>query len=150
MEKTGECSGLLESWPIKVKKRWQEVNILTLAYLGDAVYELWVRKHLLEQGMERVEEIHKAAVRYVQAKSQAGLVRSLLPELNEVETDVVLKGRNAKSHYPRNVDVVTYKHATGFEALVGYWYFTDQKRRMNSILEKIDGLLGQLEKEQEQ
>lgn len=138
MDDTEACSGLLESWPIKINKRWQDVNTLLLAYLGDAVYELWVRKHLLEQGIEKVEDMHRAAVSYVRAKSQADLIRHFLPELNETETEVVMRGRNAKGHYPRNVDVVTYRHATGFEALIGYWYLTGQKKRMNLFLNKID------------
>lgn len=141
------CSGLLESWPVKINKRWQDVNILLLAYLGDAVYELWVRKHLLEQGIEKVEEIHKAAIHYVQAKNQAGLLRGLMPELDETETDVVMRGRNAKGHHPRNVDVVTYRHATAFEALVGYWYLTEKKVRMVEIFNKVDGLMERMKAE---
>lgn len=144
-EGTGECSGLLESWPIKINKRWQDVNILLLAYLGDAVYELWVRKHLLAKGIEKVEEMHKAAIYYVQAKTQAGILKQLMAELDETETDVVMRGRNAKGHHPRNVDVVTYRHATAFEALVGYWYLTDKKTRMKSIMDRIDVILEKLE-----
>ncbi|RNC62757.1 MAG: Mini-ribonuclease 3 [Candidatus Dichloromethanomonas elyunquensis] len=126
---------------VKINKRWQDINILLLAYLGDAVYELWVRKHLLEQGIEKVEEIHKAAVGFVQARNQAGLLRTIMSELDETETDVVMRGRNAKGHYPRNVDVITYRHATAFEALVGYWHLTNQKTRMNGIFERIDGIM---------
>jgi len=131
----------------QINKRWQDVNILLLAYLGDAVYELWVRRHLLELGTPRVEEMHKAAVRYVQAKNQAGLLHSLLAELDEAETEVVKRGRNAKGHHPRNVDVVTYRHATAFEALVGYWYLTGQTARMNGVFGRIDGIMASMEAE---
>lgn len=141
---TEDCNGLLESWPVKINKRWQDVNILLLAYLGDAVYELWVRKHLLEKGAEKVDEMHKKAVYYVQAKTQAGILKHLLAELDDTETDVVMRGRNAKGHYPRNIDVVTYRHATAFEALVGYWYLTDKKTRMKDILDKIDDMIENL------
>ena len=138
---TDDCSGLLESWPIKINKGWQEVNILLLAYLGDAVYELWVRKHLLELGVVKVDDMHKKAIFYVQAKTQAAILRSVMEELDETETDVVKRGRNSKGHYPRNIDVVTYRHATAFEALVGYWYLTDNKNRMKQILDRIDEIL---------
>ena len=134
---------MLESWPIKINKGWKEVNILLLAYLGDAVYELWVRKHLLEQGIAKVEEMHKRAIIYVRAKNQAGILRYLLEEPDETEKDVVMRGRNAKAHHPRNIDVITYKHATAFEALVGYWYLTDKKQRMNTILNRIDSIMEQ-------
>lgn len=140
-EGTEDLNGLLEQWPIKINKRWQDVNILLLAYLGDAVYELWVRKHLLEKGIEKVDEMHKTAIYYVQAKTQAGILKKLMEELNETEIDVVMRGRNAKGHHPRSTDVVTYRHATAFEALVGYWYLTDQKERMKEILDRLDEML---------
>lgn len=146
-DKTEDCSGLLESWPIKINKGWQEVNILSLAYLGDAVYELWVRKHLLEKGIAKVEEMHKNAINYVRAQNQAGILRYLLEELDETEKDVVRRGRNAKANHPRNVDVITYRHATAFEALVGYWYLTDKKQRMNEALGRIDKIMEELETE---
>lgn len=135
------CTGLLESWPLKINKGWQEVNILVLAYLGDAVYELWVRKHLLEQGIAKVEEMHLMTVSYVQAATQAALLRHILEELDETEKEVVRRGRNAKGNHPRNVDVLTYRHATAFEALVGYWYLTGCKARMQEILSGIDSFL---------
>lgn len=136
-----KTSGYFESRSVKIKKRWQDVNILVLAYLGDAVYELWVRRHLLEQGIEKVDEMHKKAVHYVQAQTQADILRSLMDELDETETDVVKRGRNAKGHYPRNVDVVTYRHSTAFEALIGYWQLTGQETRMNEILNRIDSIM---------
>lgn len=144
-DKNEICSGLLESWPIKLNKGWQEVNILQLAYLGDAVYELWVRKHLMEQGVARVEDMHSMAIKYVCAKNQARLLRYLLEKLDETEKDVVKRGRNAKAHHPRNVDVITYKHATAFEALVGYWYLTDKKTRMTEVLNQVDQIMERLD-----
>ena len=129
-------------------KNWQNVNILLLAYLGDAVYELWVRQHLLEKGIAKVEEMHKNAVHYVQAKTQAAILKNLLPELNDIETAVVLRGRNAKGNHPRNVDVLTYRHATAFEALVGYWYLDGQQQRMQTIFNRIDDILQSLPSEE--
>ncbi|MDR3543154.1 MAG: ribonuclease III domain-containing protein [Desulfosporosinus sp.] len=122
-------------------RNWQEMNALTLAYLGDAVYELWVRTHLLELGHEKVKEIHKQAISYVRASTQAQLLHALLPELDEVEQQIVARGRNAKGGHPKNVDVVTYRHATAFESLVGYWQLNGRIERMQWAFKKVDGLL---------
>lgn len=111
-------------------KNWQEFNALALAYLGDAVYELWVREHLLELGYGKVKELHRAAVNYVRASTQAKVLHRILPELDPQEQQVVLWGRNAKGGYPKNVDVVTYRHATAFEALAGYWHLQGETGRM--------------------
>lgn len=122
-------------------RKWQEMNALTLAYLGDAVYELWVRTHLMELGYEKVKELHKQAISYVRASTQAKLLHSLLSDLNEVEHQVVLRGRNAKGGHPKNVDVVTYRHATAFESLVGYWQLNGQIDRMQWAFNQVDGML---------
>ncbi|HUS87996.1 MAG TPA: ribonuclease III domain-containing protein [Desulfosporosinus sp.] len=122
-------------------RNWQEMNALTLAYLGDAVYELWVRTHMLELGHEKVKELHKQAVNYVRASTQARILGALLLDLNEVEQQVVLRGRNAKGGHPKNVDVVTYRHATAFESLVGYWHLNRQNDRMQWAFNKVDGIL---------
>lgn len=122
-------------------RNWQELNSLSLAYLGDAVYELWVRSHLLEQGYEKVRELHKAAVAYVRAGTQAKVLHTLWPDLDELEQQVVLRGRNSKSSHPKNVDVVTYRHATAFEALVGYWQLTERVDRMEWAFGQIDEIL---------
>jgi ribonuclease-3 family protein len=122
-------------------RNWQEMNALTLAYLGDAVYELWARAHMLELGHEKVKELHKQAVSYVRASTQAQILRILLPALNEVEQQVVLRGRNAKGGHPKNVDVVTYRHATAFECLVGYWHLNRQNDRMQWAFNQVDDIL---------
>ncbi|HEY8911654.1 MAG TPA: ribonuclease III domain-containing protein [Desulfosporosinus sp.] len=122
-------------------RKWQEMNALTLAYLGDAVYELWVRTHLMELGHEKVRELHKQAISYVRASTQARLLHALFSELDEVEQQVVLRGRNAKGGHPKNVDVVTYRHATAFESLVGYWQLNGQLDRMQWAFSKVDGML---------
>ncbi|AFM39537.1 hypothetical protein Desaci_0470 [Desulfosporosinus acidiphilus SJ4] len=124
-------------------RSWQEMNPLTLAYLGDAVYELWVRTHLLESGYEKVKDLHKQAISYVRAGTQARVLQALLPELDEVEHQVVLRGRNAKGGYPKNVDVVTYRHATAFESLVGYWQLTGQVQRMQWAFSRVDEIMGE-------
>ena len=122
-------------------RNWQEMNALTLAYLGDAVYELWVRTHLLEIGHEKVNELHKQAISYVRASTQALLLHALLPDLDDVEQQIVLRGRNAKGGHPKNVDVVTYRHATAFESLVGYWHLNGQIERMHWAFNKVDSII---------
>ena len=122
-------------------RNWQEMNALTLAYLGDAVYELWARTHMLELGYEKVKELHKQSVSYVRASTQAVILHALLPELNEVEQQVVLRGRNAKGGHPKNVDVVTYRHATAFESLVGFWHLNEQNARMKWAFDQVDGII---------
>lgn len=122
-------------------KNWQELNALTLAYLGDAVYELWVRSHMLDLGYEKVKDLHNRAVHYVCAETQARILRVLWPDLDESERQVALRGRNAKGGYPKNVDVVTYRHATAFESLVGYWHLNELNERMQWAFAKVDGIL---------
>ena len=122
-------------------KDWQEMSALTLAYLGDAVYELWVRTHLLELGHEKVRDLHNQAVNYVCAENQARILHALLPDLKETERQVVLRGRNTKGGYPKNVDVVTYRHATAFECLIGYWHIQGQEERLEWAFHKVDGIL---------
>jgi ribonuclease-3 family protein len=116
---------------------------LVLAYIGDAVYELWVRMHLLDLGYVKVRELHRAAVTYVRAAAQARILHALLPALDDVEHQVVLRGRNAKGTCPKNVDVITYRYATGFECLVGYWQLEGRRERMEWAFAQIDQILAQ-------
>jgi len=124
-----------------MKRDWQEMNALTLAYLGDAVYELWVRTHLLASGYVKVNELHRAATHYVRASTQAKVLQKILPDLYETENQVVMRGRNAKGGHPKNTDVITYRHATAFEALIGYWYLTGQTARMEWFFAQIDDIV---------
>jgi len=116
---------------------WNETPTLAIAYIGDAVYELLVRTHLLQKGIGRLDQLHRTTVRYVQAKGQATLMKKLQPELDDSERAMFLRGRNTKGQHPRNIDVVTYRHATGFETLIGYLYLTDQKERLEALFDKI-------------
>lgn len=111
---------------------------LTLAYMGDVVYELAVRQHLLEKGIYKVNDMHKAAVGLVCAKTQAALSHLLEQELTEEETAVMHRGRNAKAqHAPKSVPITTYKQATGLEALIGYWYLMHNEARLNWFFEQL-------------
>jgi len=111
---------------------------LTLAYIGDAVYEVAVRKHLIENGLAKVDNLHKAAIRYVSAQAQADFMHSIEDSLDEVEAGVYHRGRNAKGqHNPKNTSITVYKVATGLEALVGYWHLTDAEDRLQWFFDKL-------------
>lgn len=115
---------------------------LALAYMGDTVYDLYVREHLLEQGEVKPQELHRAAVSFVSATGQAKVVRHWLEEgiLTEEEEAVLRRGRNAKSgSVPKNTDVQTYRYATAFEAVLGFLYLDKQTERLNELAaEAID------------
>ena len=117
------------------------INIVTLAYLGDAIYEVYIRKYLIEKGIAKVEELQKEAVNYVSAKSQCRILNDLLDNniLTEEEIDIVKRGRNYKrTSHPKNTDIITYKMSTGFEALIGYLYLDNKKERIEEILKYIE------------
>lgn len=112
-----------------------ELPALALAFVGDAVYELAVRAHLVGSGITRVGRLHDEAVKYVQAKAQARLLRALEGNLTEEEAAVMRRGRNAKSpHTPRSADVIDYRQSTAFECLIGYLYLKGDKERLEEIL----------------
>ena len=108
---------------------------LTLAYIGDGVYELFIRNHILSQNLElTAHKIHIKAIGYVKAKSQATIMHVIENDLTEEESYIYKRGRNAKSAtIPKNADVRDYRMATGFEALVGYLYLTGNTERLEFI-----------------
>ena len=117
------------------------VNIVALAYLGDAIYEVYVRECLLRCGIVKVEELQKRAVLYVSAKGQAKILDSLVDGdiLTEEEMAVVRRGRNYKrGSHPKHTDIITYKMSTGFEALIGYLYLSGNVSRLEEILRYIE------------
>jgi ribonuclease-3 family protein len=102
-----------------------------LAFLGDAVYELVVREYLIKKGGMTPCQLHEKAVGFVRAAAQAGAVRDLLPALTPEERDVLRRGRNANSsRVPRSANPLEYRHATGFEALLGYLYLRGEHKRI--------------------
>ncbi|MBB3870013.1 Mini-ribonuclease 3 [Parageobacillus toebii NBRC 107807] len=120
--------------PIKDVK---QLNGLALAYIGDAVYELYVRHHLLSNGSVKPHQLHKQAIQYVSAKAQAKVLLTLLENelLTEEEQSVVRRGRNAKSGtIPKNTDVQTYRYSTAFEALIGYHFLGNNEKRVEEII----------------
>ncbi|HEX3016015.1 MAG TPA: ribonuclease III domain-containing protein [Desulfobacteria bacterium] len=109
----------------------RETNALALAYLGDAVYELEVRKYLLNQGLTKVKELHQTAIKLVKATTQANAIHRMLPQLNEEEVGIVKRGRNAKSGTtPKHTEVIDYRYATAFESLIGFWYMNGNMTRI--------------------
>ena len=111
---------------------------LTLAYIGDGVYELFIRNHILSQNLElTAHKIHIKAIGYVKAKSQATIMHVIENDLTEEESYIYKRGRNAKSAtIPKNADVRDYRMATGFEALVGYLYLTGNFEKLEFIFNK--------------
>ena len=106
---------------------------LELAYLGDSLYDLYVREHLIARG-GRVRALHRDAVHLVCAHAQSEALQRVEPLLTEAEADVVRRARNARQTPPRNADAGEYHRATALEALVGYLYVTGNRDRMNAIL----------------
>lgn len=113
-----------------------QLSPLVLAYVGDAVYELFIRTKLAAHP-GKVHDLHRVAVEYVRAGSQAEIIHDWEPILSDSEKEVVRRGRNAKSGTPRRTDVVDYRYSTGFEALLGYLYLSGQQERLLELLERI-------------
>lgn len=119
-------------------KNVEQMNALTLAYVGDAVLELYVRKHLLAQGMTKPNGLHQRAIGYVSAQAEAGMLARLLhtDRLDGSEMAIVRRGRNAKSlSVPKNTSVRTYRDGTAFEALLGYHHLHDEEERVAEIIQ---------------
>jgi len=113
-------------------------NPLVLAYVGDSVYDTFIRTMLVSGGSIQVDKLHKRAIKYVQAKAQAEIVEMLQGVLTEDEQDIVRRGRNTKSNtVPKNADINDYRYATGFEALIGYLYLVGDTKRLMEIFELI-------------
>lgn len=108
---------------------------LTLAYIGDAIYDLVIRTVVVERGNKSANNLHKKTVTYVNARVQAKMIEALEDELTEEEMAVYHRGRNAKSYTAaKNASIIEYRKATGFEALCGYLYLQGQQERMLYLL----------------
>lgn len=124
----------------KPEKNEEDVNLmspLVWAYVGDCVYELYVRTFLVNTTKFKVHELHVKAIGYVKAQAQAKLLSSMMEDLSEEEKDIVRRTRNTQNHHlPKNANLQDYMHATAFEGLVGYLYLTKRFERLKDILEK--------------
>lgn len=117
-----------------------EVNVLVLAYLGDTIYEQYVRRYFINQGVSHVKELQNLVIPIVQAKGQAFYLQKLLEMdfFNEEEMDVITRARNAKGHaHPKSCDILTYKHATALEAVIGYLSLQGNDLRIGEIMKEI-------------
>lgn len=127
----------MEEW-INLNRPEEEINLLsplTWAYVGDCVYELYIRTNLVNQTNLKPHKLHKETIKYVKAKSQAKVLEKIYENLTEEEKNIVRRGRNAESHHlPKNANVQEYRYATAFEALLGYLYLTKKTNRLKEIL----------------
>ena len=126
---------------LEINRTKQEVELmspLTWAYIGDAVYELFIRNKLMNETNLKPHKLHIEAIKYVKAKSQAEKLNEIYEMLTDEEKDIVRRGRNTQNHHlPKNSNVQEYMYATAFEALIGYLYLTKQNVRLREILANI-------------
>ena len=118
----------------------KEINSLVLAYLGDTIYEDYIREYLIRKGIANVNDLQNEAVKYVSAKAQASFLEKLIIEnfFDEEELSIIKRARNHKTiSHPKNTDIVTYKKATGFEALIGYLKLENKMSRIDEIIREI-------------
>lgn len=115
-------------------------NMLVLAYLGDSIYETHIRKYLIDKGICKVKELQEESIKFVSAKGQASYLLDMIDSnfLTEEELNIVKCARNHKNnHKPKNCDIITYKYATGLEALIGYLYYQNNNNRIEEIINYI-------------
>lgn len=116
---------------------YQQMNGIALAYMGDAIYEVYIREHLLAKGIVKPTHLHHTATNYVSAKAHAALYHLMQEDdiLSDEEIKYFLRGRNAKSHTgAKNTDIVSYRISTGIEALFGYLYLSKQTARIEELI----------------
>ena len=121
-----------------------QINTTTLAYLGDAVYELMIREWLIEKKPNNVDKSHKAAIKYVSAEGQAKAAKAMMADsfLTEEEERLLKRARNHRTmSKPANADPRNYKVATGFEALVGYLYLLGEQERLRAVVDQAIRIL---------
>ena len=127
---------------IERKKDIKDVKMmspLTWAYIGDCVYELYVRQELINKTNLKPHKLHIEAINYVKASKQAEILKEIMDKLTEEEKDVVRRGRNSENHHlPKNASVEDYMYSTAFEALIGYLYLSRQDERLKEILGLIE------------
>ena len=125
-----------------IERKREEIDVnmmspLTWAYIGDCVYELYVRQELINKTNLKPHRLHIEAIRYVKASKQAEILQKISDRLTEEEKDIVRRGRNAENHHlPKNASVQDYMYSTAFEALIGYLYLTKNINRLEEIIKK--------------
>ncbi len=117
------------------EKRINEMAPLTWAYVGDAVFELYIRENLVNKTKLKPHRLHLESIKYVKASAQAKTLKQIEETLTEEEKDIIRRTRNTKNHHlPKNADVNDYMYATAFEGLIGYLYLLGRKERLEEIL----------------
>lgn len=127
-------AGLMPRFAALSESHLRQMSPLALAYVGDAVYELYVRTQVASKDFAQVDRLHKQSVAFVRAEAQAAALRVLEPYLSSQELEVVRKGRNAKGRQPQGTSLADYRKSTGFEALIGYLYLAAEYRRLEELL----------------
>ncbi|CDF58914.1 Mini-ribonuclease 3 [Thermobrachium celere] len=118
------------------EKEVKLLNPIIWAYIGDAVYEMFVRSYLITMGIVKPNQIHKSSILYVKASNQARFLKEVEPMLTEEEKEIVRRTRNAKvGHVPKNANLFDYKMATAFEGLIGYLFLMKRYDRLDEIIE---------------
>lgn len=111
------------------------LNPLVWAYIGDSVYEMYVRSFIIADSKKMAAELHKMSIKYVKASAQSAHLELIAPFLTSEESDIVRRGRNSKAnHLPKNSNVIDYRRATAFEALIGYLYLLRRFDRLEEII----------------
>ncbi len=130
----------MDEW-INIRRSEDEINLLsplTWAYVGDAVYELYIRTNLVNETNLKPHKLHIESIKYVKAQAQAKILEKIYDDLTEDEKEIVRRGRNAKNyHLPKHANVHEYMHATAFEALIGFLFMTGKHDRLKEIFAKI-------------
>lgn len=120
----------------------KQLNTTALAYMGDAVYEQFIREHILKKGTADTNRLHRISTMYVSAPAQAKIIKSLFDDLTEDEQKLVKRARNRKYHTKaKNADPVTYKWATALEALIGYLYLAGDVQRLTQLCEQAVAII---------
>lgn len=128
------CGKILEQFNFS-ENEVNNMAPLVLAYIGDAVYEVFIRTLLISEGNVPVHKLHQRSINFVKAKAQSDIIHRIMEKLEPDELDIVRRGRNAKSGtIPKNADVTEYKYATGFESLIGYLYLKKRNERLMEVL----------------
>ena len=126
---------------INRNKEETDVNLmspLTWAYIGDCVYELYIRNELVNKTKLKPHKLHIASIQYVKAEKQAEILHNIYDDLTDGEKEIVRRGRNTENHHlPKNCNVQDYMYSTAFEALIGYLYLTGKNNRLKEIFSKV-------------
>lgn len=114
------------------------MNPLVWAYIGDSVYEVYVRSYIISKGGKTSFDLHRESIKYVKASSQSDILELIYDKLTEEEQNIIRRGRNTKTyHVPKNASIIDYKRATALEALIGYLYLLKRYERIDEIMNMI-------------